>query len=109
MTKFNAQVTVVDGIKFHSKAESERYKELKLLLRAGKISGLELQPQFQLHAGNNKVIGKYICDFSYWDKEASIWMHEDVKGISLPLYKWKKKHVEAEYGVTITEIKRSRR
>lgn len=29
---------------------------------------------------------------------------EDVKGFKTPLYKWKKKHVEAQYGITIREI-----
>jgi hypothetical protein len=29
---------------------------------------------------------------------------EDVKGMRTPMYSWKKKHVEAEHGVTIVEI-----
>lgn len=29
---------------------------------------------------------------------------EDVKGVKTALYLWKKKHVEAQYGITITEV-----
>ena len=38
-TKYNASKCVVDGIKFDSKHEAERYLELKLLERGGIISG----------------------------------------------------------------------
>jgi hypothetical protein len=31
---------------------------------------------------------------------------EDVKGMRTPMYRWKKKHVEAQYGITITEVGR---
>jgi hypothetical protein len=34
------------------------------------------------------------------------WRHvvEDVKGFKTPLYRWKKKHVETQYGIEIREI-----
>ncbi len=44
MTKYRAQPTIVDGIRFHSKGEARRYQELRLLERAGEITNLELQP-----------------------------------------------------------------
>ena len=46
--KFNARKTVVDGITFDSKKEANRYRELKLLERAGKICCLRLQVPFEL-------------------------------------------------------------
>ena len=42
---FNKKITV-DGIKFDSKKEANRYNELKLLKRAGLIEELELQKTF---------------------------------------------------------------
>lgn len=55
---------------FDSIRESQRYKELKLLERAGEISNLELQPKFLLQDSfkkNGKTYRKieYIADFSY--------------------------------------------
>lgn len=40
--KYNNRKTTVDGIKFDSIREAERYQELKLLEEAGEISHLEL-------------------------------------------------------------------
>lgn len=49
--KYGNIKTVIDGIKFDSKRESERYLELKLLEKAGEISDLKLQPRFILQHG----------------------------------------------------------
>lgn len=72
--KFRNVPTVVDGIRFASKAEARRYGELKLLEKAGKIADLELQPRFLLIAG---VV--YVGDFAY--REDGKRVVEDVKGI----------------------------
>lgn len=60
-------------------------------------------------------IGCYRADFRYMAKTLSasendhfVSVVEDVKGMKTPLYQWKKKHVEAQYGITITEIGRQR-
>ena len=50
--------------------ESRRYKELKLLERAGEISNLKLQPRFLLQDSfkkNGKTYRKieYVADFMY--------------------------------------------
>lgn len=108
MTKYNAIRTTVDNITFASKKESVRYSELKMLLNAGKISMLELQPKFDLIV-NGKKIGKYVADFEYYEPaglkpEIFIRVIEDVKGMKTPVYKLKKKHVEAQYGVVIREV-----
>lgn len=47
-SKYGARKTVVDGITFDSKKEANRYRELKLLEKAGKISNLKLQVPFEL-------------------------------------------------------------
>lgn len=48
MSKYRSEKTCVDGICFDSKKEARRYCELKLMERAGEISGLELQKKFEL-------------------------------------------------------------
>ena len=101
--KYNAQKTMVDGILFDSKREAARYMQLMLLERAGKISHLELQPVYECVV-NGKKICSYRADFRYFTKDRNI--VEDVKGFITPMFKLKKKLVEAIYsGVTIEVIK----
>lgn len=47
-SKYGARKTVVDGITFDSKKEANRYRELKLLEKAGEICCLRLQVPFEL-------------------------------------------------------------
>lgn len=107
MSKYHAVPTVVDGIRFASKAEARRYGELKLAERAGRIADLELQPKFPLHV-NGARIGEYRGDFAYTEvlegKPAGR-VVEDVKGMDLPLSRWKRKHVWAEYGVNVVVVR----
>jgi len=111
--KYGAIPTEVDGIRFASKKEAKRYGELKLLEKASEIIGLELQPEFELWTSTGKAhspkpIGVYRADFRYvvpgYRPILDLVVVEDVKGFKTPLYRWKKKHVEAQYGITITEI-----
>ena len=46
--KLNNTCVTVDGIPFQSLREADRYMELKLLLRAGRISNLEMQKKYEL-------------------------------------------------------------
>ena len=101
--KYRAVRTVVDGRTFASKREARRYGELRLMERAGNIGQLELQPVYVLHAPGGQVIGKYVADFRYVDAGGDETV-EDAKGVRTPLYRWKKKHAEAEYGITIFEV-----
>lgn len=109
--KYGAVKTVVDGITFDSKKEAARYQELKLREQAGEIQDLRLQPSFDLEAtfwmmGGESVqikIGGYVADFKYIERETQAVVIEDVKGFKTPLYRWKKKHVEAQYGIEIKE------
>jgi hypothetical protein len=83
---------------------------------AGEIRNLELQPRFDLHVGGVKV-GSYIGDFRYhertplWSADGGqsgwIWRDvvEDVKGMATPTYRLKRKHLAAEYGITIREVR----
>lgn len=102
MSKYNSTKTVVDGITFDSKAEAKRYGQLKILQRAGTISGLELQPKFVCII-NKKKVCTYKADFTYFENHVRV--VEDVKGFKTATYRLKKKLVEACYpGTVITEI-----
>jgi hypothetical protein len=105
-SKYRAQRTTVDGITFHSKKEAARYGQLKMLEKAGEISSLYLQPRYDLNVGYalTDPIGRYVADFSYTDTRTGLVVVEDVKGFKTPLYRWKKKHVEAQYGIEIREV-----
>ncbi len=66
VNKYRNKKTVIDGITFDSKKERNRYLELKILQRAGKISGLELQPKFEIVPKVGKYRARfYIADFLY--------------------------------------------
>ncbi len=115
-SKYGAVRTTVDGVTFHSAKEARRYGELKLLEKAGQIHGLALQPSFPLGVQpmypRNPLpmkIGEYRADFLYCECrrgekcDRTQVVVEDVKGMKTPLYRWKKKHVEAQYGIRIRE------
>lgn len=102
--KFGAVRTVVDGINFASKAEARRYSELKLLERAGAITGLELQKRYKLSAVGGEKIAAYLADFDYIETQTGERVTEDVKGVLTPVFKLKAKLFEAQYGRKIKLI-----
>ena len=101
--KYGAKKTEIDGFVFDSKAESRRYSELKLLEKAGEIRDLELQPNYAIVV-NKTYIAAYFSDFRYFDITRKEIVVEDVKGMKTPVYRLKKKLVEAIYGIHIMEI-----
>lgn len=109
--KYYNKKTEVDGITFDSKLEAQRYRELKVLEKAGYIKDLKLQPKYELQPSykkNGKTIRKieYIADFSYFDNELNKLVVEDTKGFKTDVYRLKKKMFEYKYPeLTITEIK----
>ena len=108
MSKYHNQKTLVDGIMFDSKKEANRYCELKILLKKGKIFSLECHPKFPLSV-NECLIGTYIADFSYTDYTSGgrglygFAVVEDVKGVKTAVYRLKKKLMKAIYGIDIYE------
>lgn len=106
-SKYGARPTFVDGIRFASMAEATHYAELKLLLRAGKIVDLVLQPRYPLTV-NGIEVGTYIADFGYTITEpraAQSAVVVDVKGFDTPVSRLKRKIAEAIYGIHITIIR----
>ena len=96
-SKYGNIKTVVDGIKFDSKREANRYTELKQLEEDGIITNLKLQVRFKLS------VCTYVADFAYYVGTTLI--VEDVKGMLTDVYKLKKKMMKHELGIEILEIK----
>ena len=100
MNKYRNKKVIVDGKEFDSNKEGNRYKELRLLERAGEISNLELQPRFLLQdkfKKNGKTYRKieYVADFKYIENGKTI--VEDVKGMQTDVFKIKHKIFEKVY------------
>lgn len=110
MSKYRNVKTEVDGILFDSKAEARRYCELKLLVKAGKIKDLKLQPKFELQPKfkkNGTIIQAiiYKADFEYYDVILERTIVEDCKGFRTKDYILKKKMFEFKYPhLELTEV-----
>jgi hypothetical protein len=93
-SKYRNVPTVVDGVRFASKAEAKRDAELQLLVRAGEIVDLQRQPKFDLFVGGKKIC-RYVGDWSYWESDPTrdhrslIQIVEDRKGALTPAFKIK--------------------
>jgi len=109
MTKYHNRKVTVDGIVFDSVKEAVRYRDLKLMERAGEIQGLQLQVKYVLipaQKADGKVIERevaYYADFDYMDKNGDH-IVEDTKGIRTKDYIIKRKLMLYKYGIRITEV-----
>lgn len=126
--KYNNRKIIVDGITFDSKKEAKRYKELKMLEKAGIIRDLKRQVKYVLIPaqygrtdevyikGNNKGKQKkgrlierecaYYADFVYMQNGNTI--VEDVKGYrngqAYNLFVIKRKLMLYVHGVIVKEL-----
>lgn len=104
MSKYRNRKIIVDNITFASYAECGRYNTLKMLQKLGEIKNLTLQPKFDFTLPNvKKKLFTYIADFAYTDNLGNK-IIEDVKGFKTPIYRLKKKLIEAQHNIKITEI-----
>lgn len=124
--KYKNHSITVDGIKFDSVKESNRYRELKLLEKAGEIAGLQLQVKYLLipsqfgrvtdarRPGGTKRVClerevSYYADFVYKDADGNL-VVEDVKGYRDPAsaayakFVIKRKLMLERYGIRINEV-----
>lgn len=121
MNKYYSRKNTVDGICFDSQREAQRYCELALLQRAGKITNLERQKTYELipaqyetypRLGKNgqklkdgrRCIEKavtYVADFVYLQGGQLI--VEDAKGVRTPEYVIKRKLMLYVHGIKVTE------
>lgn len=121
--KYNASKNEYNGIKFDSKKECNRYKELLERQEKGEISDLRLQVKYVLipaqrhestyNSRGKEIKGKlkerectYIADFEYLENGEKV--VEDVKGYrygqAYALYVIKRKLMLYQYGISIKEI-----
>jgi len=108
--KYGNKKVTVQGIKFDSKWESERYLYIKSLELAGRVRNLELQVRFALEVNGQKIC-TYIADFRYEKENINgDWetIVEDAKGVETPEFKLKKKLMKACLGIEIFLSKKSR-
>lgn len=106
--KYHNKWVIIDGIKFQSEKEGKRWQELKLMERAGKITGLsrqlriEIVPKTKLHRARY-----YVADFVYFDKEQGKTIYEDVKGLkkglAYQMFTLKRDILYWRHGIEVTE------
>lgn len=113
--KYGSQKVTIDGITFDSVREGSRYRELKLLERAGKISNLRRQVKYLLIPsqfedmtinGKEKTVCVeracyYVADFVYSENDKLV--VEDCKGFKTDAYIIKRKLMLNVYGIRIRE------
>lgn len=102
MNKYRNKKVIVDGISFDSKKEAARYKELRMLERAGIILNLQLQVPFELiPKQDGERACTYKADFVYEQNGKKV--VEDTKGMKTDVYKIKRKLMLYRYGIEIKE------
>lgn len=118
--KYGNKKIIRDGMTFDSAKEYRRYCELKLLERAGEITGLQMQVKFVLIPSQRepdiigvrggtkkgKLIEKecaYYADFVYTDKNG-LRVVEDTKGMRTTEYIIKRKLMLYVHGIRIREL-----
>lgn len=122
---YNKKTYTSDGIKHDSQKEANRWAELKLLQRAGEISDLQRQVEFELIPNQyeliervsktgkpikpeNKLIERkvsYIADFVYKDKKGNT-VVEDTKSeiTQTPVFVVKRKLMLYVHGIKVNIV-----
>lgn len=96
--KFNAVKSEQDGITFSSRAERSYYSKLKYEQKQGDVLFFLRQVPFRL-PGNTK----YVVDYQVFYSDGTV-AFIDVKGVSTPMFKLKKKQVEEIYPIIIEVV-----
>jgi hypothetical protein len=121
--KYRNKKITADGLVFDSQKEYRRYRELLLLVQAGKIHDLFRQVRFELipaqyecypryseKSGKRLTDGtrcvekavNYVADFVYWEGDQMV--VEDVKGVRTDAYILKRKLMLERHSVRIREV-----
>ena len=101
MSKYKNIKVKLDGITFDSKKEAVHYAYLKNLEKRGIITDLQLQTKLDFKIDGKKIF-TYKPDFEYNDEFGHHIV--DVKGVQTPVFKLKKKLIEAQYNIKIEII-----
>lgn len=118
--KYGNRKVELDGMEFDSKREAKRWTQLRLLEKAGEISDLDRQVEFELipvqkepdrtgprggiirgHVIEKRVA--YVADFTYRDRNGDL-VVEDSKGFRTPDYVLKRKLMLWIHGIRIKEV-----
>ena len=121
MSKYHNRKVIYNGLVFDSKKEKDRYIELSLLEKAGKIKNLKRQVDFLLIPAQFGMVvdekGKrkrvcleratfYVADFTYTKDDQLI--VEDVKGYkkggAYSVYVIKRKLMLEKFGIRVKEV-----
>lgn len=124
LSKYNSRKVIVNGDEFDSQKEANRYRELVLLERAGRIQDLQRQVKFVLipvqrefcneiyTKGKKKGCFKpgkllekelsYVADFVYTENGKQV--VEDTKGFKTKDYIIKRKLMLWVHGIRIKEV-----
>ena len=110
--KYGNSSAIVDDLKFDSRKEARRYRELKILEQKGEIQDLQTQYAFVLaesvkfsNEPRRKPAVKYLADFVYIKDGQKI--VEDVKSEAtkkLAVYRMKKHLMMSVHGIEVVEI-----
>lgn len=112
-SKHKAVKREYNGMMFDSGRELARWKELEILLAAGKIADLQRQVPFVLAGpvvlgGRKKPAVKYVADFTYWDIQAEpVFFVEDAKSPHLrtnPVFRLKMHLLKLVHGIEVTLV-----
>jgi hypothetical protein len=118
--KYRNRPTVVDGVRFDSKAEAARYHELLRQQAAGLIRDLARQVRFALpidgrplkivsdHYPNGRAV-VVVMDFTYRRVADDRPVAEDLKGLDNPLSRLKRALFEHIHGIPVTITRAARR
>ena len=91
-----------DGQVFDSVKEYQRWGELRILERAGRISNLRRQVKYELiPKQEGERACNYVADFVYTENGKTV--VEDVKGFKTPEYRLKRKLMMWIHGIRIKE------
>jgi hypothetical protein len=103
-SKYGAQPTIVDGIRFPSKLEARRYTQLAYWRQSGewvdgrRLISFALWPVFVLEGGVKAILDS-VQIWTDGTKVEDVW--EDVKGKDLPESRLKRRQIEARYSVRV--------
>ena len=120
---YNIKTKASDGSVFDSRKEARRYSQLLLLLKAGEITNLQRQVEYELipnqyetyerysKSGKRLKDGKrlvertvvYVADFVYKDKSGAV-IVEDTKGVRTKDYILKRKLMLYVHSIKISEV-----
>ena len=121
---YNVKTKTTDGIVFDSAKEARRWEQLLLLQRAGKITELQRQVEYELIPAQYETYPRfskrgerlkdgqrllerkvvYVADFVYTDTETGENIVEDAKGVRTKEYILKRKLLLAVHGIRIKEV-----